>query len=277
MKYNNELSVIDTQEKAYLLGFLYGDGTISRYAEKNGKIRHQTKISIQIGDSDLIKDLKKNFPFFTLGEFDYSKYNENSVKQISISSHSKKVFDDLMLNGLYPRKSYENKDKLRLPDIDDKLISHFIRGFFDADGSAYILTDRPNSLRIEFASVSHIFLSEIESYLKKLHINSWSLRSKMPTGKSKQNCFVLSYIKTIDVQSLINFMYADAHIKMERKAIKCLEYKPVNKVKDRNLRCPKCDSDKIWSMGDRGKTTRYECQGCKRDFSIKHFLFKNIE
>ena len=272
MKYNNELRVINTQEKAYLLGFLYGDGTITTYKEKTGRIRFITKISINKTDVKLINCLYKEFPFLNEGEFDYSVYNENFGKQSSLTKSSKKLYDDLILNGLYPRKSYENKDKLKLPNIDNKLMSHFIRGFFDADGSVYTQKSRPNLIRIEFASVSYKFLNEINCYLKNIGINSWRITPK----KGKQICYQLSYNKTIDVQGLINFMYNNANIKMERKTIKCLNYKPVDKVLDRNMTCKFCGSHFINKNGNRGKCTRYECKDCGKGFSIKNFLIKNI-
>jgi intein-encoded DNA endonuclease-like protein len=170
MKYNNELKNIDTQEKAYLLGFLYGDGTICTYLSLN-KRKYTTKLSIQENDKDLIYSLHNNFPFFNVREFDYSKYNKNSCKQVSISKTSKELYDDLLLNGLYPRKSYENKDKIFLPNIDNNLTQHFIRGFFDADGSVYRRAKRKNLITIEFCSVSFDFLNEIDFYLKTKGIN----------------------------------------------------------------------------------------------------------
>lgn len=270
MKYNNELKVIDTQEKAYLLGFLYGDGTISTFITNKGCNRFTTRISIQIGDSDLIHKLKEHFNFFNVGKFDYSKYNENCVEQIYVRSSSRKLYDDLMSNGLYPRKSYENKELLRLPDIDDNLMSHFIRGFFDADGSVYTLASRPNLLRIEFTSVSKTLITELNSYLKKHHINSWRIREKPPTGESIQICYALEFIKTDEILKLIELMYNDANIKLERKAEKCLTYKPVDKVIDRNICCPKCSSNKVWVNGQRNKSMRYQCQLCFKGFSIKN-------
>lgn len=272
MKYNNELKVIDTQEKAYLLGFMYGDGTICTHIRKDGTYRYISKISIQIGDSDLIYTLKENFSFFNVGKFDYSKYNENSVEQINVRSSSKKLYYDFMLNGLYPRKSYENKDLLKLPNIDDSLMSHFIRGFFDADGSVYTQASRKNLIRIEFCSVSKTFISQLNSYLKKHHINSWRLREKPPKRKSKQMLYTIEFIKTDEVLKLIELMYKDANIKLKRKAEKCLTYKPVNKVKDRSICCPKCGSNKVWVNGQRNKSMRYQCQICLKGFSIKNIF-----
>ena len=268
MKYNNELRVIDTQEKAYLLGFLYGDGTISTYLT-SGNRRYQTKISIQVGDIDIIETLYKIFSFFTKGHFDYSKYNPNTGEQVSISKSSKELYNDLMLNGLYPRKSYENKDKLHIPNIDDELIPHFIRGFFDADGSVYVQYNRKNLIRIEFCSVSKTLIYELDSYLKTKNIESWCVREKKPKAKSKQMLYVLSYIKTSEVMKLIDYMYKDSTISLKRKRIKCLEHKVVDKVKDRGVLCRVCKRPATRN-GVRGNSIRYECKTCGYGFSIKN-------
>ena len=100
MKYKNELNKIDTQEKAYFLGFMYGDGTITNYKEKNGRNRFLTKISINEIDENLITKLHKAFPFFNKSCFDYRKYNPNSSIQYSLAKSSKELYDDLFLNGV---------------------------------------------------------------------------------------------------------------------------------------------------------------------------------
>jgi len=269
MKYTDELKTIDTQEKAYLLGFLYGDGTITTYTEKTGRIRFLTKISISINDKDLIFRLKKHFPFFNLGMFDYSKYNEKCTKQISIAKSSKELYYDLLANGVYPRKSYENASKLKIPNIESTLIPHFIRGFFDADGSVYVRSKRPNLITIEFCSVSKELLTEINLYLKKHNINSWKIQSKKHENNNWQTLYQLIYIKTSEILKLIDFMYFNANISLKRKAEKCLNYKPVNKVLDRNIKCSICKSNHVSKNGIRGNSIRYQCQNCGKGFSIK--------
>ena len=54
-----------------------------------------------------------------------------------------------------------------------------------------------------------------------------------------------------------------------RKADKCISYKPVNKVKDRNIICPYCNSHKVWLNGTKSNSIRYQCQNCLKGFSIK--------
>jgi len=45
---------------------MYGDGTISAYTQKDGKIRYQTKVSIHENDDELILMFMKNFPILSL-------------------------------------------------------------------------------------------------------------------------------------------------------------------------------------------------------------------
>ena len=274
-KYNNELRVIDTQEKAYLLGFMYGDGCISSYKVEGGRIRYSTKISISKSDEELIFSLQKYFPFFNLGSFDYIKYNPNCGKQTSIAKESKELYNDFLLNGVYPRKSYENKNRLRIPNIAPELISHFIRGFFDADGTVYTPIKRPNLLSIGFCSVAKEFIREIDSYLTNVGINSWKIKENYHSD-GRQTSYELIYNKTSDILKLINFMYRDANISLKRKADKCLNYVPVNKVLDRNMTCNCCGSNRIKQNGIRGNSTRYLCLNCNKGFSVKNVLIKNI-
>lgn len=268
MEYKHELKLIDTQEKAYLLGFLYGDGTITSYIEKDGRLRYLTKISICDTDRELINTFKSLFPFFNEGEFDYSIYNENSANQTSVAKSSKELFDDLKLNGLYTRKSYENAPMLKIPNIKDNLIPHFIRGFFDADGSVYTQSNRKNLIRIELCSVSKKLLESIDQYLKTFDINAWKLRPKPPTKENWQTVHSLEFIKTSEVMKLINFMYKDYTIALKRKADKCLNHVVVNKVIDRNICCSKCNSNKVTKNGNRSKSTRYKCTDCGKGFSL---------
>lgn len=273
IKYKEELKIIDTPDKAYLLGFFYGDGCITEYYDRNRK-RYSSKISISVKDGDLLKKLNKIFPFFRLGVFNYSKYNINSSKQIYISSTSENLFNDLKSNGLYVRKSYNNKEMLSITDINKTLIHHFIRGFFDADGSVYKIKNRNNLIRISITSNSKNFINQVNDLLKEQNIFSWKIIEKQPTGKGKQVYYDLSIIKREDVLKFSNYIYDKTTIHLPRKKKIFDEFRIVDKVSERNIFCPKCNSKNCTKNGVRKRKNdlgiRMECNDCQKGFTIKN-------
>jgi hypothetical protein len=267
MKYNNEFNEINTADKAYVLGFLFGDGSISNYYENN-KIRYQTRISISIADEDLLLLIKNKFPFFSIHVIDFSKYNKNSKKQIYITNRSKKLYDDLLKHGMLPRKSYENKEKLSIPNISNNLMHHFIRGYFDADGSVYKLKYRKNLIKIELVSNSYNFINQINNNLINSNINSWKIVTKKPTGRGKEPYYIISIIKQDEIIKFKNFIYNNASIYMERKFNILYNYHKKNKVLDRKQHCPQCNSQYTIRNGKRNSKIRMKCKNCNKNFTI---------
>jgi hypothetical protein len=83
------------------------------------------------------------------------------------------MFDDLCYHGCVPNKSLI----LKFPTINEGLISHFIRGYFDGDGTVGEYQNVKNSnsktLRSGMCSGSKEFLEELVTHLpiknKKLY------------------------------------------------------------------------------------------------------------
>lgn len=261
VKYQNNFKKIDTPEKAYFLGFMYGDGCITE--SKNGK-RFSTKISIKIDDAKLIETLNKIFPIFNKGEFDYSKYKPNSGKQIYIRSSSKELFDDLKLHGLYTRKSYDNKEFLSLPNLKSELMKDFIRGFFDADGTVYKIERRKNLLRAGFSSNSNKFIHQLDEYLKSQNIHSWEVREK-------KHGYEIEIIQREEILKLRDFMYYEGCLSLQRKKETFDSFRIVDKVKERAISCPSCGSHRTTIHGHRKRKNdialRMQCEDCTKRFT----------
>ena len=150
--YNRELKVIDTQEKAYLLGLFYSDGNI-------GNNQTQCRLELSLNDRDLIFYLKELFPFF------YIHYDRGT--KIELGNYSKTLKDDLVSNGCLPRKSFENRNNLHIPNISEDLIPHFIRGYFDGDGGCTLNTQKSKvQKRVYIYSASLSLINEIEDFMK---------------------------------------------------------------------------------------------------------------
>lgn len=267
MNYNREFFQIDTEQKAYLLGFAYADGCISI---KKGKGNYSGRVfRMSLADEDIIYQLKKEFPFFNVTTHDYSKYNKNNRKQYCISKVNTELYNDLLFNGLLERKSGENSTKLSFPlYIKDDLLNHFIRGVFDGDGSINIAKKRPNLRRVEICSSSKNFLLQLKTKLEDNNIDC-------PIFREKYNnilpLYVLEWINSTDILKLKEFFYKNASIYLNRKKEKFDSFKVIDK-KDENPKCPSCffpSQKKGKRMMIHGLMYRYVCINCNKKFSIQ--------
>ena len=134
-KYNirhDYFEIIDSEEKAYILGFLYADG-------HNQVDKHKVCLELQERDVEIlhkIGDLIYIDKDYKLGSFKgceriiEGKYcMSGPSKRFYI--YSKKICEDLVKLGCGQNKTL----KCSFPEIPDHLIRHFIRGYFDGDGS----------------------------------------------------------------------------------------------------------------------------------------------
>lgn len=116
--YSNVFEKIDTEEKAYWLGFLYADGYLG--TETN-------HIEIALASKD-INHIKKFVAFIN----HKGKILKDDIR-VRISFRDKKMHSDLIKLGCTPKKSLT----LQFPSeeqLPKKLLRHFVRGFIDGDG-----------------------------------------------------------------------------------------------------------------------------------------------
>ena len=110
---------IDTPDKAYILGFLLGDGNID-------KKFFRLSIKIHKRDREVLEYIKRQLK--SDAPISESRTRETMIC-LRISSY--KLISDLSKCNMVPKKAHI----VRLPEIRDELYSHLIRGLFDADGS----------------------------------------------------------------------------------------------------------------------------------------------
>lgn len=267
-KYTDSFSQIDTEEKAYFLGLLYSDGCIGTVKDR-GNDRRYVRISLSIDEKYILEKLKEKFPYFSLRTFDFSKYNKNRKIQASLSYKGEWIYQDLKKHGLLERKSYENKDLMVIPKtIPSNLLHHFIRGYFDGDGSIYIKKDRPNLRRIEIGSVSKTIIEDLFDWFK-INNTTPSWRIKTPSS-SKQTMFVIEWRKNEDILKFKDLIYNNATIYFLRKKEKFDTFKIVD-LTDKGINCPYCNFNKTTLTGKRetskGIGTRLICKSCNKRFT----------
>lgn len=203
--YFNEFffDTIDTEEKAYWLGFIYADGYIT--AKGNA-------IGIELKASD-INHLYK-FKDSLQGEFNIHIYHKNSTygpqdncRVCFASAHMKAI-----LLSYY--KSINKTFEGEFPKINNQqLIPHVVRGFFDGDGS---LAGCPkDDLHVFRPSVSFIGTRETLEYIEKCSEFSWSWSQRVE-DKTKNN-YQINCGRANDCIKFLDYMYKDSHIYLDRK------------------------------------------------------------
>lgn len=115
---------IDSEEKAYILGFLYADGNNKK--ELDG-------IRIQIADLDILDKIKACIEY--TGPYSIIKPRKSHHKtQYCLSICSRHMSETLVTKGCPPNKSLI----LKFPTDDivpNKFINSFVRGYVDGDGN----------------------------------------------------------------------------------------------------------------------------------------------
>lgn len=202
---------IDTEEKAYILGLLFADGNVS-------KTKSNYQVKLKLSDLDLLNKVKNIIT--PESKLYYDKCAKETHKlSASMIVTSSKMANDLIKLGCCIKKSLV----LEFPKIDDLLYRHFVRGYFDGDGSIYVgyRKDR-NSFYAEVKIISAIgFCNTV---------------SKILTTEGIVNCIRMDnrlkqeFTKFINITSpnniikLYHFMYDDSNIYLSRKREKFLNY-----------------------------------------------------
>lgn len=194
---------IDTEEKAYWLGFLYADGCVHS---------NNYEISVNITDKEHIEKFKAAIKAFNhnITEIQDKRFqNAKTLYQFSIKD--KQLHQDLIKWGCIPQKSLLIN---KIPNIPRDYVSHFLRGYFDGDGSLHYLRGT-NNYRISFVGTKD-FLNDIQ---KELQTNV-SLQSNI-AGKA----YVLQIAGRKQIERILNYLYNNSkeNNRLNRKYQKYLD------------------------------------------------------
>ena len=121
----NIFEQIDTEQKAYWLGFLMADCYMN---DLNGKCA----VEFMLAEKD--RERVESFVRFINSKAPLPIQNRiiNGHGTVRVCIHNKKVFQDLTSWGCVPRKSLTKVFPWAIPHV---MYRHFIRGYFDGNGS----------------------------------------------------------------------------------------------------------------------------------------------
>lgn len=200
----NDLEVIDSEEKAYILGLWMSDGWVTD---------NEICIKIHKDDRQLIEKIRDFFaPEVPIKEV------KNTV---SFRLSSIKLVEQFNSYGCIKNKTYS---EMHVPNISKELIRHFIRGYFDGDGTIFM--DR-KYYKSNICSICEGFLKELQKILTENYIESRiniEVREgkplKDPDGKittTQKNMYRLYVSKQAEILKFKDFMYRNSTIYLKRK------------------------------------------------------------
>lgn len=212
----NYFKEIDTEEKAYWLGFIYADGYVSN--TKSGK---KFGLTLSIKDVNHLEKLntamKSNVPIKC---YKAQGYSNNEYCRLLFSGE--KIFNSLVTHGVVEHKTL----KIMPPNIEDKFVSHFIRGYFDGDGchTHFIQHTHNNTCHTRKDEVKIVGTEKLLLWIEKWIFTATGITSNgMFKKRSSDEVFSLEYSSIKKTFAFLNYIYKDAEIYLERKYQKYIE------------------------------------------------------
>lgn len=242
---------IDTEEKAYWLGFLSADGWISKNEKTGAGV---VGIELQYGDIKHLKKFNKslcgNYMITDRWRSCTLSPNPSKLNHMCII----RIFSIIMYNALEALGFSNNKSyDFTIPSIRSDLVRHYLRGFFDGDG-CFCLSNK--SFGVSFITASEMLKDGIISICK---LNNIDIHDYSYIDDYGVTIHRPTITKNSDKIQLLDYMYQDATIYLDRKYKKYLKAKQKYDSQD-GLAAQKYvdESKNAEEIGNAGMPTRVE-------------------
>lgn len=186
----NFFETIDTEAKAYWLGFITADGNMY-----NGAMSLALKKSDKRHLEKFLENLESDYPIRPM------KNNERVI----VSNN--KIYKDLKKLGVHENKSFTVKPCELIPE---HLKRHYYRGLIDGDGSIYAHSKN---------SKESFYISLVGSkYIVKSFANFISSKIKTKAkAKQRRNIYAVYYGGNYIVKQIVKLLYSNSNIYLDRK------------------------------------------------------------
>ena len=196
---------IDTEEKAYWLGFIYADGTISSSPLIDGKKNdYQLEVSLKLSDIEHLRKIERLFKY------------DNRVTSDSFRCrfivNSKHLWKTLNSYGCTPRKSLTLKFPNESIFSSKELIKHFIRGYFDGDGCVSWGNKEHTVLTVQLLGTQ----SFLTSYLFQCPKEYWDL-TLYHNHNNVEEATMFFNLANNKAMRFLDFIYQGSNIYLDRK------------------------------------------------------------
>lgn len=200
-----DFKTIETEEQAYITGLLFADGYLSY---------KQIGLRLKKSDKELVEKIKDYFSSkITL--------SEDAV------SYGFVISSDIACHNLVRLGKVKTGEPIHIPPMDKSLIRHFIRGYFDGDGTIFVCNNNGNKFfKANICCVTTNILEEFREVLANNGISS-TINKENRKGKVMRvpegtcicsfDMYRLFIRKKDSMESFYHYLYDNCNVYMERK------------------------------------------------------------
>jgi hypothetical protein len=204
--------IIDCELKAYLLGFIMADGCVSMTNSKYNKVPNRLTVNISDTDREILVMLRNAIKSNDINietRIPKNTYSDHPMSRLVVNSQ--KMCSDLSKYGIVERKT----GKECIPDnIPKELVRHFIRGFFDGDGTVFHINSGKQR------TVGFTSNNKMLQQIKQLFQSELKLISVMTLFKdahNNQKVYDVRIHTSSDITKIYDYFYKDASYYLKRK------------------------------------------------------------
>ena len=197
---HNIFDQVDNKDKAYWLGFLYADAY-------NSTKKYTLSLTLKRSDTDHIH---KFADFIDIDQKQVKsisiKLKNKTYKAIKLSIYNKHLSNALSNIGCKQNKSFIISFPIFL---NEELVSHFIRGIFDGDGSiTYSYVKNYKQYKLVFAGTKDLL-----DNIQNIFYNKFNIKIKKLTNitKNKNNSWKFEVCGNLQVKIVMNYLYDDSN------------------------------------------------------------------
>lgn len=202
----NFFKCINTEEKAYILGFICADGHIEK---------DRLNITVSIKDRDILEKIRyamhSNHPIKEVQRINpYKKTNRENLILSELMIGSVELVKPLFNMGLTTNKTYTlNGDILKY--IPKYLIRDFLRGYFDGDGNVFF------GRRYSSGYKYNVNICGNEDFLLKSFQVYFPSNNKLYKDLYSRQCYVWKISQKDKVRDFMYYLYYNSSIFLQRK------------------------------------------------------------
>lgn len=192
----NYFDKINTEAKAYFLGFILADGSIS-------KTTNRIHFTINSIDDYILKILKNDIGSDNkVRRYKVLDKRNGKIRNSSIFQFSNiKIKKDIIKHGITPNKTNIFKTPKNIPN---NLFNHFLRGIFDGDGH----------ISKKYSRISLISTKEFLKYIDKILLSNIA---RIIPIQEKLNVYKLIIQNGKTCRDFLDYLYLNATIFLKRK------------------------------------------------------------